>query len=530
MINHKTDKNVFSLEQRTEKSLIGKVLNFPKKVLATAGLLVALSGINCTVDPTYTRGIDPFDIPRADRRTAVDYKCKNIESLKQLSDGILECTSLGATIGSYKAPEALRKEAGALGKDAQELFSMFEKQNDLVARLSSSRMAYLLVDSFDRNVDYDLGVKTDPAELENVKKDLAALQESIKNLDFEKRQKFLSAFKRVKSKDEFERMLKFNREGLDDVDRMLRATADIETIEGYLGLVDSANHISAEILKSQTGFDQYGKAKGEGRFVLDELLGQKVTDIITEKSVFADVYKDPQDLVGKSLRSVYEELLGQIELEARESSPESMHRICNKYLAAALSMACEAHKVEYSDPKTKTSGRLISDEQYQAIVRIMVDDALSAFEKSGKQAHDGSVSLGKILESILPLYSFAVPFDVGRTALSRDHKSPEQEVPSLAMREMLAYGNRINNGFMTRDNFVGSAHGRRAEFYSAIASSLAQAGVVAGSAAYNIAGIHSMLYTAFPKTFPQLGPEKTQHYNPVTQGGEEGGPDIGPKK
>ena len=114
--------------------------------------------------------------------------------------------------------------------------------------------------------------------------------------------------------------------------------------------------------------------------------------------------------------------------------------------------------------------------------------------------------------------------------MSRDHKSPEQEVPSLAMREMLAYGNRINNGFMTRDNFVGSAHGRRAEFYSAIVSSLAQAGVVTGSAAYNIAGIHSMLYTAFPQAFPKWGPEKTQHYNPVTQGGEEGGPDIGPKK
>ena len=77
MINHKTDKNAFSLEQRTEKSLIGKVLNFPKQVLATAGLLAALSGIGgCTFDARYSREIDPSDIQRSDRHMLVDYKSK----------------------------------------------------------------------------------------------------------------------------------------------------------------------------------------------------------------------------------------------------------------------------------------------------------------------------------------------------------------------------------------------------------------------------------------------------------------------
>ncbi|VVB81032.1 Uncharacterised protein [uncultured archaeon] len=530
MVNQKTDINESSsLEQRTDKSLIGKAVDWAKKTVATAALAASLYGLGGCMNARYARDIDPSDIQRADRQMLVDYKMKDISSLKTLSDGILECMNMGVTVGSYKAPEELCKAAGTLGKDAQELFSMLETQNDLVARLNGSRMGYLLVDSFDRNVDYDLGIKADPAELKNVQKDLALLNESIKNLNFEKRQKLASAFKRSKSKADFEHMLKYNKEGLDEIDRMLRAVADIETIEGYLGFVNSANKLSAEIRKSQTGFDQYGKAQGEGRFVLEQLLNQKVTDIITDKSVFADVYMAPEKLVGKSLRSVYEDLLGQIELEARESTPESMHRICNKYLAAALSMACEAHKAEFFDPKTKTSGRLISDEQYQSIVRVMVDDALSAFNRAGK-VNDGSISFGKVLESILPIYSFGVPFDVGRTALSIDHKSPEQEVPSLAMREMIAYGNRVNNGFMTRDNFVGSAHGRRAEFWSAILSSVAQAGAVAGSAAYNIAGIHSMLYTAFPQAFPQWGPDKTPHYNPVTQGGEEGGPDIGPRK
>ncbi len=444
------------------------------------------------------------DADRSSNFTKFEYNGKDT---KEVSKAFIEEMKVKGKIDAYKVSESLGKIVDENYKprsDEATAFIELEKQNKYIATLfSDAKINQLLIHSVKRNTDHVAFEQYAPLsddDVRKVKNDLSALDTSLRELTFAKRQKLKEAFKDNK---EFSEMLAYNEGSLNRLNQFYVAIADSETIEGHIDAVYDANQMCANIQKSLTGVDQYGKMEGEGRQVLEKLLEQKVINVMPADSIFAQTYRHSDKKLSQlTLKEAYDDIMVKIYDEAQDWGEKTIHTITNEHLASALNIASEAHKRKYID-----------DSQYQAVIRVMTKDAL---DKMGAPRPQQGISAWKILESIIPGWSFIVPFIVGRTALSHNHYSadaPKADITS-ALAETLTYGNQIKNGQSTSWNFRGDNTNSRVRFYSAIASDLVQigAGLYFGISAGGNGGGSSSGSTA----------------TAITQGGEIGGPGTGP--
>jgi len=468
MVNESTRSE--SLEN-TASSLFGK---FCKKVAVPA--LIATTAAGCFNATGYRA-------PREDEKElrqliantqyemdAGEFAKQNFAEANMTED---ELVAKGA-VKSYKTPPVYAELAKKFTIDSTEGQALLEleKQNQSINNLfANAKIRRHSLRGLKHNVDFD-GLESYAKMNQN---DIDAVTDNLKNLSTSlgsMSKKHRDALKALGNKD-VDAMAAYNEQGLKTLYRIFNAIADTETLEGHLKEVCDSQKYSADILKSTTGYDQYGMIEGEGRHVLENVIFTKKVGDKTEPRTVRD-FVDPNTSFAKdyarkaetTAKEAYEDLLKQVYEEALDPGESSLNTICNVHLGKALEMSKEAYK-----------NNLITGKQFLAVNRVIAKDFLGKMG-SGVQESDGD-SLNILTDIVIPSipgYSF-VSMVLNLKALDKDKYSPDAANREEAYKTAVVDGNSVNNGFQTRYNHSGSLRGYRVRFYSsAISSGLQIAG------------------------------------------------------
>jgi hypothetical protein len=417
----------------------------------------------------------------------------------------------------YQTPDALKKAvqsrySATKDDDYITAFSELAQQNQYLADLfNSAKIRRYTLRSVKRNADYD-GLEQYASmtqrDIDKLKETLSDLSTSIRRLDFAKRQKLEKAFGKNK---QFKDMLDYNKNSLEVLNKLFISAADLDTLEGNLQLVVDANAYSSDIQKSLTGLDQSDDDRGRGKKLLDKLLDEHTFSEVVSPDT--DVASEYSAHGSNKIRVVYNELLGKIGAEAASwDAEESLHTVCNDYLAKMLEITKEAYvRGKFKDPsdlKNKTK----ENERFQAVNRVVTRDALYAV-KEKLNTERGLNVLYDVGLSILPGYSLIAAIFNARRALSKDDCEPEAQDPAAAHAELIRKGKHIKYGFATRDFIAGTNYTARVRFYSGIASTAAQVGL-------------GLLLWQAGKKDSSSGSAPAQQVE--IYGGETGSPGVGP--
>ena len=393
-------------------------------------------------------------------------------------------------------------------EDVYKAFSELELQNQYLTDLfNSAKIRRYALKSVKRNVDYEgleQYAKLSQRDVEKLEKVLGDLNVSLRRLENSKRQKLDKMFGKNK---QFQEMAKYNKASLESLNKLLISAADMDTLEGNLTRVVDSNACSSEIQKSLTGLDQSDEDKGRGKKLLDKLLDDyKFGQIVSPDTDVADAYSDKGN---SKVREVYDDLLSKIAKEAKSwDAEESLHTVCNDYLAKMLEITKEAY-VRGKFGKGKEA-----NERFQAVNRVVTRDALYTVREK-LNTERGLNALYDIGLSILPGYSLVAAIFNARRALSKDDCEPDAQDPAAAHAELIRKGKHIKYGFATRDFIAGTNYTAQVRFYSGTLST-----------ALYIGGL--FLWNASRKDSSSgSGSGSTQQVEIV--GGETGSPGTGPR-
>lgn len=457
---NKTTNNSLSLEQRTDNSWYDKA----KLGLAAAGFALFTS-IFGGCNAHYYRSVK--DTAGAESFMAYDYHGSQTGFIQQLDKTE---TVVQPSVASDAYVNAL------------------VLQNKTLATILNSAKD-LIVNSLKRNTDNDsldnYAVIGD-GRMREIRSYMDDLEDTLELLTPEVRAK-------LAQNSALAGALQDNKRLLNAVDMLYSAIADIETIEGNIGIVAGANARSAAIRRSLYGVDQYEQ---EGKSTYEEIKGKQLGEVVSADSFVAKAYDLTSNVAG-----VVDDILKQINEEAVSRDDESLHVICNKHLGNLLNIASEYRKKlpnsEESDAKCQALVRYFTREAY-----MKMKDYMSELEKCG-EAGLGSVITPSVLLAV-------APFVYCNSIFTTDHYDADGSDFAAELSETLKYGNAVKNGFGTRHTFAGSLHSHRTKFWAGVVYDLALiAGAVGGGFAYSNS---------------QRSDAQAQSYNPVTQGGETGGP------
>lgn len=454
---NKTTGNSLSLEQRTDNSLFSRA----KLVLAAAGLAFLPSIFGCNAD--YYRRVD--DPVRAESFMAFDYHGSPTAFIQQLD----------------KTEAADQPPAGVSDPAVLALYT----QNRSLAQILNSAKD-VIVNSLKRNTSNDsIGryATVDESRMREIESYMNDLENSLDVLTPEAR-------KRLAGDSALAGVLQNNTRLLNLVDMLYTAIADVETIEGNIGIVAGANARSGAIRKSLRGVDQYEQ---EGKSAYEEIKVKQLRDVASPESFVADHYS-----LDSSVAGIVEDCYKRINEEAVKATDSGLHRIGNKYLGCLLNIASEARK------KMPESDE--SNAKYQALVRYFTREAFEKMQGHMRELESaGNAGFG----SVVNVESIFMPFLYAWSIGTSDTFDADGHDFTTELGETLKYGNAIKNGMANRYNWAGSLSNRRTKFWTGVVADLALiAGAVGGGVAYN----------------NSLKSEASPSYNPTTQGGETGGP------
>ncbi len=439
-----------------------------RKLAAPIALTVGLAG--CFNASGY-RPLNKDDIELRDEARNAQYSMDVGQlALQNISESNMtdeELVSKGE-IKSYATPEGFSNLAKGFTADSAEGKALVELNNSdiyLSNLFTGAKIRRHALRSLKSNADFEgferYG-KMSREDIEVVADNLKELSTSLKRLTFQNRE----ALTKLNNAD-VAVMLDYNEKALRTLNDLFTSIADTETHEGHLDKVIDAQKYSALILKSTTGFDQYGVIEGEGRQVLNKLLDQKVRDVVSARTEFA---KDYGSKDGMTLKDAYKDLLDKTFDEASDWGESSLEKISNVYLGKALEMSKEARK-----------SNNITTKQMLAVNRVIAKDFLA---KMGTAAQEGNGDNINVLKDIIlpaaPGYSL-LALILNLKALDKDSYSPEGKSVESKYETTLVDGNSINNGFQTRYNVPGSLKGYRVRLASAGISTAAQ---IAGAVLY----------------------------------------------
>ncbi len=478
-----------SLENSTNKHL---------KTMSRRGFIALLGGTAAGCAAKNYFPIDPEDEQLHKEFMEFEYG-QPVNSFAKESIEVLDAKGV---IKPYETSAALKEAAGKFTATSTEgqAFVEMERQNKYLSQLFDGfKVNRYVLHSVQRNTDYEgwqsRGEMT-KTDLENVLTSLKDLDTSLRTLTFDNRKALDAA---LKDNKDYQEMRTYNERTLSSLNKLSVAIADGESVEGHLREVYDANKLSANIIRSTTGHNQYGDSKGEGAHVLEVLCNQKVKDVVSARSIFAKTYSDPE----MKIKDAYDDIMKNIWNEAKGWDDSSLHTISNNYLASALNMAKEARK-----------NGLISNKQYQGVVRVITKDAIDKIGNAVTETK-GINAWRDILAPAFPGYSIVSMFLNAGTAFSKDTYRPRATDASEAYAEMLGYGNASKNGFATRWNYAGSTNPAVVRFTSASISTAMQVG----------AGIYLINASKSKSSNGSAGSSGT----PPVGGGEGGSPGTGPR-
>lgn len=500
MYNNKNDKQAsISLNEITNDSDSTSWYQRGKNLVLRVGaplLLAVVAG--CSSAKHYVKNDYPEFVAHSAQCMTTQYEGLNNsnDSFLKLDDNLFQLfvdTMEGAKkVDDYKTPdnfEAVKSRHGDYGA----VLTAMDTQNQMLAALSETRLARLVAYQLKKNVSHD---KLDnfvysPSEVELIKKELGKLSAEMGKVSFEQRQQLEKLMRREsdpKVRAAYEELQKYNEAQLRRVYVWNNASADIASIEGLVDEVDKANNVCNAIYWSLKGVDQ---AQLGEKALKERLFKEKVKDVVSPKSMFAELY-DADD--GEmTVEQVYNDIMAQIKEEAEDWVDESRNDICNDYLASILNLAFEANR----------HGKL-DDLEFQGVVKYVTGQALDAMGNNPQRSNVFDAW------SVAPLVSFLYPlrFHALRTAFSPDSFTPEAVDAAKALEQTLRNGNAIKIGAKNREWFAGNTGNRQTELVMSLISDILQIGGVVGGS-----------YAA-----TQTQEKAAASTNPVTQGGETGGP------
>lgn len=500
MYNNKNDEQAnISLNERTNDKDSNSWYQRGKNLVLRVGapLLLAVAA-GCSSAKHYVKNDYPEVVNHASVCMQKQYEALNTsdDSFMKLDDSLFQLfvdTMEGAKkVDDYKTPdnfEAVKSRYGGFSA----VLSDMDTQNQMLAKLSETRLARLVAYQLKKNVSHDKlnDFVYSPSEVDLIKKELDKLAGELNKVSFEQRQQLERTMRREsdpKVRAAYEELKKYNEAHLRRVYVWSTANADIASIEGLVDEVDKANIVCNSIYRSLKGVDQAQLGK---KALEERLFKEKVKDVASPKSMFAELYDSDDGEM--TVEEVYNDIMKEIKEEAEDWVDETRNDICNDYLASILNLVFEAHR----------HGKL-DDMEFQGVLKYVNEQALEAMGSNPQRPNvfDGW--------SVAPLVSFLYPlrFHALRTAFSPDDFSPEAADAAKALEQTLRNGNAIRIGAKNREQFAGSTGNRQTELVMSIISDLLQIGGAVGGG-----------YAANEKI-----QKDAQSASPSTYGGETGGP------
>jgi len=499
MYNNKNDEqaNISLSEIANDKTSNSWYQTGKKWLLRTAAPLVLAVSIGCGSAKHYVKNDFPEVVNHASVLMQKDYdglSTSGDQSLK-FDDNLFQLfvdTMEGAKkVDNYKTPDNFDAVKSRYGNFSAVLTDM-DAQNQMLSNLSETRMARLVSYQLKKNVSHPAldDFAYSPSEVDLIKKELGKLAGELNKVSFEQRQQLDRLMKHEsdpKVRAAYEALRNYNEAQLRRVYVWSTANADIASIEGLIDEVDKANTVCNAVYRSLKGVDQAQLGK---KALEERLFKEKVKDVASPKSMFAELY-DADD--GEmTVEQVYNDIMKEIREEAEDWVDESRNDICNDYLASFLNIAFEAHR----------HGKL-DDLEFSGVVKYVTEQALDAMGNNPQRPNVFDAW------SVAPIVSFLYPlrFHALRTAFSPDSFTPEAADAAKALEQTLRNGNAIRIGAKNREQFAGHTGNRQTELVMSIISDILQIAGAAGGA-----------YAAQSKQ------ENAQPTNPITYGGETGGP------
>lgn len=500
MYNDKNDKQAsISLNEITNDSDSTSWYQRGKNLVLRVGapLLLAVAA-GCSSAKHYVKNDYPEVVAHSAQCMQTQYEGLNNsnDSFLKLDDNLFQLfvdTMEGAKkVDDYKTPdnfEAVKSRHGDYGA----VLTAMDTQNQMLAALSETRLARLISYQLKKNVSHS---KLDdfvysPSEVELIKKELSKLAGELNKVSFEQRQQLERIMKREsdpKVRAAYEELQKYNETQLRRVYVWSTANADIASIEGLVDEVDKANTVCNSIYWSLKGVDQIQSGK---KALEEKLFKEQVKNLVSPNSMFAELYDSNDGEM--TVEQVYNDIMKQIKEEAEDWVDESRHEICNDSLASILNLIFEAHRHNRLD-----------DLEFQGVVKYVTGQALDAMGNNPQRPNVFDAL------SVAPVLSFFYPlrFHALRTAFSPDSFTPEADDTAEALEQTLRNGNAIKIGAKNRKWFAGHTGNRQTELVMSFISDLLQIGGVVGGG-----------FAASQKQ-----EKAAASANPVTQGGETGGP------